>query len=617
MAKKIGLNARASASRWPAAARSAASTKSARCSRLSDSLDGLDFDDLDVYVGVSSGGFVAAALANGISPAQMYRLFIDDGAEAATLAVAFPASRVCANSRAAALSVPRLLAERPLSTCAHPWRGSALDALRRARPRDPHRRVRPSRDRRFPDPAVHAPETAPTISAQLPRQLFLVATNLDTGSSVTFGGAGADHVPISKALEASAALPGLFPPVRIDGGTTSTAHSTRRCMPRSRSTVACGCCCASTRWCRSMQARHRATAVASIEKLDQGGLPLVLAQTFRAIIHSRMKVGMEKYRAAVSGRRRRCCSSPTAKTPTCSSPTSSAMPIASGCARRRIAARAQACWRAQSVLAPLLATARCPLEPRASRRCAALDRRRAQRSATAADATARRTAGDTRSRAHARPSGGLARRGVRDLTPGARIENDGGTQTSAPHARAHPRDQPRAVQSRRRAARHDGGHRRRDEHQPGQPVLSFPQQGRDHRRAVRRARAAAGRRCSPRPPDGCADVEDLWLFLHLLFEAMWRLSIRLSRPGRDHVAQPQARVALRPPRRGAAGERCRSCVPTWSRRDAMRGIRAGNRGACRQCGAGRTYWMSYQQIASRSGVASRPASIAPHTRCCR
>jgi hypothetical protein len=29
---------------------------------------------------------------------------------------------------------------------------------------------------------------------------------------------------------------------------------------------------------------------------QQGGLPLVLAQTFRAIIHSRMKVGMEKYR---------------------------------------------------------------------------------------------------------------------------------------------------------------------------------------------------------------------------------------------------------------------------------------------------------------------------------
>jgi NTE family protein len=49
---------------------------------LSDSLAGLDLNDIDVYAGVSSGGFVAAALANGISPTQMYRLFIDDGADA-------------------------------------------------------------------------------------------------------------------------------------------------------------------------------------------------------------------------------------------------------------------------------------------------------------------------------------------------------------------------------------------------------------------------------------------------------------------------------------------------------------------------------------------------------
>src|SRR5438445_6471353 len=49
---------------------------------LADSLDGLDLNALDVYVGVSSGSFVAAALANGISPAQMHRLFIEPSADA-------------------------------------------------------------------------------------------------------------------------------------------------------------------------------------------------------------------------------------------------------------------------------------------------------------------------------------------------------------------------------------------------------------------------------------------------------------------------------------------------------------------------------------------------------
>src|SRR5437016_13804642 len=50
---------------------------------LADSLEGIDLNALDVYVGVSSGSFVAAALANGISPAQMYRLFIEDDADGA------------------------------------------------------------------------------------------------------------------------------------------------------------------------------------------------------------------------------------------------------------------------------------------------------------------------------------------------------------------------------------------------------------------------------------------------------------------------------------------------------------------------------------------------------
>src|SRR2546428_12082295 len=46
---------------------------------LAESLGGVDLNELDVYVGGSSGGFAPTALANGISPAQMYRPFIDDG----------------------------------------------------------------------------------------------------------------------------------------------------------------------------------------------------------------------------------------------------------------------------------------------------------------------------------------------------------------------------------------------------------------------------------------------------------------------------------------------------------------------------------------------------------
>ena len=46
---------------------------------LDEALVGLDFAECDVLVGVSSGAFIAAGLANGISPRAMYDMFIGNG----------------------------------------------------------------------------------------------------------------------------------------------------------------------------------------------------------------------------------------------------------------------------------------------------------------------------------------------------------------------------------------------------------------------------------------------------------------------------------------------------------------------------------------------------------
>lgn len=45
---------------------------------LQESVEGLDLNDLDCYVGVSAGSFLAAALANGIAACEIYRLFIEE-----------------------------------------------------------------------------------------------------------------------------------------------------------------------------------------------------------------------------------------------------------------------------------------------------------------------------------------------------------------------------------------------------------------------------------------------------------------------------------------------------------------------------------------------------------
>ena len=260
---------------------------------LADSLEGLDLNALDVYVGVSSGSFVAAALANGISPAQMYRLFIVEGADGALKPDVFlkPAFGEFGKRL---IAVPNLLLRTALDYLRHPLQRGAMESLAtlaRAVPTGV-----------FDNHAVDA-FLARLFAArgrtndfrELSCRLFLVATNLDTGASVTFGGKGTDHVPISRAIEASSALPGLFPPVEIDGehyvdgALNKTLHAS---VALDEGVDLLLCVNPLVPFDASSANRVRRL---TIEKLDHGGLPLVLSQTFRAIIHSRMKVGMEKY----------------------------------------------------------------------------------------------------------------------------------------------------------------------------------------------------------------------------------------------------------------------------------------------------------------------------------
>jgi predicted acylesterase/phospholipase RssA len=130
---------------------------------------------------------------------------------------------------------------------------------------------------------------------KLASRLFIVATNLDTGEPIAFGTTGHDHVPISRAIEASSALPGLFPPVEIhgehyvDGALNKTLHGSLALDAGVDLLL-----CVNPLVPFDAPSAHRRGHVTH-QKLDRGGLPLVLSQTFRAIIHSRMKVGLDKY----------------------------------------------------------------------------------------------------------------------------------------------------------------------------------------------------------------------------------------------------------------------------------------------------------------------------------
>ena len=122
---------------------------------------------------------------------------------------------------------------------------------------------------------------------KLRRRLVLVATDLDSGRPVRFGEPGLDHVPISLAVQASTALPGLYPPVEIDGRhyvdgvLLKTVHASVA-LDAGADLVLCVNPIVPVDTVRSVD-----LGVMRRGRLTDRGLPTVLAQTFRTIIQSR------------------------------------------------------------------------------------------------------------------------------------------------------------------------------------------------------------------------------------------------------------------------------------------------------------------------------------------
>lgn len=263
---------------------------------LEEALDGLSFADIDAYVGVSAGGFIAAGLANGMSPRELCASFIENNAAEDDVfdpsVLVRPAwGEITARLAslpllAAQASYEYLFTRRPLS--------SAFERLGRALPAGLF-------SNSMIDVQLRRLFSAPGRTndfRQLGCKLVLVATDLDSGDSAPFGQPGFDHIPISKAVQASAALPGLFPPVEIDGRhyVDGALKKTLHASVLLEEDVDLLLCLNPLVPFASGAGRHRVLAGgARIPRLVDGGLPVVLSQTFRTMIHSRLQLGMKSY----------------------------------------------------------------------------------------------------------------------------------------------------------------------------------------------------------------------------------------------------------------------------------------------------------------------------------
>lgn len=261
---------------------------------LDDCLDGLDLNDCDHYVGVSAGGFIAAALANGMRPRQICDAFIadrsPDGERFDPAWLMEPAWRELGHR---ALRLPVLLGAAlwDLSVGRKPL-ARALERLGPALPTGvvSNEAIHLQLQRLFSQPGRS------NDFRQLRARLTLVATHLDSGTAAPFGRPGWDHVPISRAVQASAALPGLFPPVDIDGrhyvdgALKKTLHASVA-LDEGVDLLICLNPLVPFDSTPASDGRLRG----HIPALVEGGLPAVMSQTFRSLIHSRLELGMKHY----------------------------------------------------------------------------------------------------------------------------------------------------------------------------------------------------------------------------------------------------------------------------------------------------------------------------------
>src|SRR5690554_5920438 len=96
---------------------------------LDESLEGLDLNNLHVYVGVSTGAFVAANLANQLTSAQMCRIFVKNEAEVHPFHPEVfyrPALREYGNRL---LAVPKLISTAISRFVNNPYDQSLLEAM--------------------------------------------------------------------------------------------------------------------------------------------------------------------------------------------------------------------------------------------------------------------------------------------------------------------------------------------------------------------------------------------------------------------------------------------------------------------------------------------------------
>jgi predicted acylesterase/phospholipase RssA len=187
-------------------------------------------NQFDVYVGTSAGSFVAAAVANGVTPEEMMRVIVQN------VPTPFPDARVSALLRpnyteflAKGVLIPIRVLQLVRTLVRDLGQISAVDVVVGLAEALPSGLYSGQGVERYVRTILSDPDRTDDFRL-LEKELYLAATDLDTCERIVFGAEDWDDVPISTAVSASSALPMIYKPVKvkdrelIDGGILSTTN---------------------------------------------------------------------------------------------------------------------------------------------------------------------------------------------------------------------------------------------------------------------------------------------------------------------------------------------------------------------------------------------------------